>query len=229
MSVKIFSHVQEVYEISRLLFTLYQGKDKDFKIIIFDSPWITSIFCQYKRHTQIYLYLSERIHIDDDVIVSINIFAGVYCLDSIAMFVHNDERFLLAKIWLNTSNLFISISQATVKFLLDSLVSFLWVSEWLFVFVVFCFNNECVIFPKNKDILFTMKFVKADEDEEMGADAVTVLRACADEMNEELRRYPTYLHSATGIDRYGRLVMMFSHSNMTRDSVKSYMSILGVE
>ncbi len=82
---------------------------------------------------------------------------------------------------------------------------------------------------KNKDILFTMKFVKADEDDEMGADAVTVLRACADDMDEELRRHPTYLHSATGIDGYGRLVMMFSHSNMTRDSVKSYMSILGVE
>ena len=82
---------------------------------------------------------------------------------------------------------------------------------------------------KNKSVLFTMKFVKADDDDEMGADAVTVLRACADDMDEVLRRHPTYLHSATGLDGYGRLVMMFSHSTMTREAIRSYMKILGVE
>lgn len=82
---------------------------------------------------------------------------------------------------------------------------------------------------KDKSILFTMKFIEADIDDEKGADAVTVLLACADDMDEELKRFPTYLHSLTGIDGYGRLIMLFKHSTMSRESLKSYMARLGVE
>lgn len=81
----------------------------------------------------------------------------------------------------------------------------------------------------DKTLMITMRFVEADADDGKGADAVTVLMACADEMNEELKRYPTYLHHLTGIDEYGNLVMLFKHSTMSRESLRTYMARLGVE
>ena len=82
---------------------------------------------------------------------------------------------------------------------------------------------------EEKALSFTLKFIEADEDDEHALDACGVLRACADEMDEVLINHPTYLHSATGIDGYGRLVMVFRHSVVSRESVNNYMKRMEVE
>lgn len=81
---------------------------------------------------------------------------------------------------------------------------------------------------KDKELLFTMKFVKADADEN-GMDAVETLRSCEEDMDDVLKLYPTYLHSMTGMDGYGRLLMLFRHSRMDRGTVKEYIRNMGVE